>query len=171
MRHGRHGLAKEMHRVARRKGPRGVANGQVDALVAQVHHAVVGGHTQVHPRVQLLQAAQTRQQPQAGEADGGTEHHGPLGAFRADLAQDILELLHGAVGTAEQARAFRRERDGPMAPDQQLDAQLRFERVDLTAHGGLCQAQVLRGQGDAHAPSHGDEAPQQVHVRETNEWE
>jgi hypothetical protein len=78
------------------------------------------------------------------------------------LAEDILQLLDGAVGAAEQALALGREGDGAMPAHQQPEAELVFQGLDLPADGRLGQAEVLRGERDAHAAAHRDEAAKQV---------
>jgi len=83
----------------------------------------------------------------------------------AQLADRLLQLLHGAVGATKQPQAFRRERDRPVAAHQQLDAELLFQGVDLPADGRLRQAKILRGHRDAHAAAHRDETTYQVQRR------
>jgi len=46
---------------------------------------------------------------------------------------------------------------------------MRFERMNLPAHGRLRDAQILGGERDAHPAADGDEAAYQIERRKANE--
>ncbi|MCY1527227.1 hypothetical protein D9M68_622880 [compost metagenome] len=119
--------------------------------------------------MRLLQAAQPRQQPQAGHADAGGDCDRPLALDAAYLGDHVLQLLQRAVGAAEQPFALGGEGDAAMLAHEQRHLQLLFQRVDLPADRRLRQAQVVRGLGDAHAPADGDEALEQVERKQPDE--
>ena len=50
----------------------------------------------------------------------------------------------------------------PIVVLDEATAHLLFQRLDLPAHRRLGEEQILRGEGDAHAPPHGDEAAQKL---------
>lgn len=59
--------------------------------------------------------------------------------------------------------------DLPVAALQQRDAEMRLERVDLAADRRLRDAQVLRGERDAHAAADRDETADEIERRKTDE--
>jgi hypothetical protein len=88
-----------------------------------------------------------------------TGRAGPAGLERAE---GVLQLLHRAVGHQKQPLALGGEVDRAVGPLEQLDPQGRLQPVDLPAHRRLGEEQILRGEGDAHAPPHGDKAAQEL---------
>ena len=80
----------------------------------------------------------------------------------AQLLGQVAELGQPDIGHAEQPGAFRREGHAAKAAHQQRHAQVRLQRPNLAADGGLGHMQVLGGQRDAHAPPHGHEASDQI---------
>lgn len=70
------------------------------------------------------------------------------------------------VGQAEQPRAFRCERDRAEAAFEQRHAQVRFQGAYLPADRRLCQVQVGRRGGDAHAPAYRHETAHEIQGRQ-----
>lgn len=136
----------------------------------QVHRAVVGGHAHFDVRVGSQEGAEPLDQPQSGQAGGRGERHQPAPGRAFHRVNHVLQLGQRAIGSAEQALALRRERDRTIAAHQQFDPERVFQRLHLPAHRRLGQAQVARGERDAHAPANGDEAAHQVEGREAYEW-
>lgn len=148
----------------------GRADAEVDAFGAQIEYLVVRGDAQVDPGQPRLQSPEPRQQPQRGDADAGGDRHGLTLARGGERRDGVLQTVQRGIGDAEQSLAFRRERDLPVAALQQRDAEMPFERMDLTADRRLRDAQVLRGERDAHAAADGDETADEIERRETDEW-
>jgi len=57
----------------------------------------------------------------------------------------------------------------PVLAQQQRAAQVLLQGLDLAADGGLGQAQILGGEGDAETPTDGDKALEQVQGRQPGE--
>src|SRR5690606_18652406 len=115
------------------------------------------------------QAAEARQQPQPGHADAGGDRHRTTAIGAAKLAGDVLQLLDRAVGAAEEALAFGREADAAMLAPEELDAEMRLQRMDLAADRRLGEAEIVGGERDAHAPADGDEPLEQVEREQADE--
>jgi len=162
-------LVEQMQRAGRRALARTVADPEVDAFRAQIEYLVVRGDAQVDVGQPRLQAPEARQQPQRGDADARGNRHGLPLARGGERRDGVLQAEQRGVRRAEQPLAFRRERDPAIAALQQRDAEMRFERMHLAADRRLRDAQVLRGECDAHAAADGDEAAHEVQRRETDE--
>lgn len=169
MRDRRHGLPKQPDCTGRRIARWAIPDGKFNAFVLQVDEAVVGGHAHVDVGVLLLEASEARQQPQAGDADAGGDRDRPPFGRHANGADGVLQLLHGAVGAAEQAFALGRERNRAVPAYQQLHTQRLFQCRHLPAHRRLRQAQIIGRERDAHAPAYRHEAAQQVQGGQSNQ--
>ena len=55
-------------------------------------------------------------------------------------------------------------------PRTSSGTQVRLQRPNLAADGGLGHMQVLGGQRDAHAPPHGHEASDQIKRGQFGQW-
>ncbi|MNM72879.1 hypothetical protein D3C81_845840 [compost metagenome] len=163
------GFIEQADGVCRGVGLAAIADGEVDAVRTQVADLVARGEPYVELRMGALQAAQARQQPQPGHADAGRHGHRLAAIAPAQFAGHVLELLHGAVGAAEQPLALGREGHAAMLAHEQAHLQMVFQRADLPADGGLRQAQVVGGLGDAHAPANGHEALEQIEREQPGE--
>jgi hypothetical protein len=169
MRHGDQHFTEQACRPFRRQRVRAEAQRQVHAVALQVHHAVGGGDAHVDLGRAALEGAEPRQQPQGRHADGGRDRDARPLAGRAQGADHGAELFQHGIGGAEQVPAFRREFDAAVGTDEQAAAERRLQRLDLAADRGLHDAQVLRGERDAHAAADRDEGAQQVERRQVDQ--
>lgn len=162
-------LVEQAQRAGRRAVARTIADAEVDAFGAQIEYLVVRGDAQVDRGQARLQPPEPRQQPQRGDADAGGDRDGLAFARGGERRDGVLQAVQRRIRDAEQSLAFRRERDLPVAALQQRDAEMRLERVDLAADRRLRDAQVLRGERDAHAAADRDETADEIERRKTDE--
>lgn len=80
-----------------------------------------------------VQPTHARQQPQHDEARGGGDGDGPQATGHAQFADDVLQLLDGAVRAAEQPFPFRREGNAAVTARQQPHAEELLQCVHLPA--------------------------------------
>ena len=125
-----------------------MANGEIDVLAREVHVVQRGRHAQVDARMLLGKAAQAVDEPLGGKvrrrADGkragGLALEQPLGADGnaiEGVAQD-REVLAPGLGDDETL---------PLAIEE-LDPELRLQRLDLMAHRPLGDEQLLGRPGE-----------------------
>src|SRR5690606_18193446 len=156
-------------RIRRRGGVPAVANREIDAVRPQVAYEVVCRQADVQRRMRSLQAAESRQQPETRHADACGHRDRSRAVRLSDLADHVLQLLYGAVGAAKKPLALRGEAHAAVLSHEEPDAEMRLQRMDLAAHRGLGEAEIVGGEGDAHPSADGDEAFEQVQREEANE--
>ena len=84
-----------------------------------------------------------------------------LGAF-LHLLQRLGDPLKGGNDRREQHLPLRTEQHPPVLPQEERHAKLRFQRLDLVAHGGLRDVQLAGGVGEAQMASDRLKALEQV---------
>lgn len=147
----------------------------------QMLHVVGGGNDgQVHQSpVQLVQHVIAAAVPQlvthqwvflpesgdpAGRQVGGPAlHHaeadgpGELAAQRGQVPPGLFRKVHHLNGPLQQQGARFRQRQPPLTPDEQLNAQLFLQSLDLVAERRLAHLQLFRGSGKVELLRHGNE--------------
>jgi hypothetical protein len=146
-------------------GARQVTHRDVDALALQVEHAVVGGDAHIDLGAGAAELAQARDQPQRAERHGGGQRDPlPVGA-RREAVDRVLDLAQRGVHRSIQAVAFVGEDEAAALAHEQPHPQTLFQRLDLAAHRGLREVQLVGGAGEIQVPRGRLEALQQVQRR------
>ncbi len=126
-----------------------MADRQVDVLAREIHVMQRGAHPQIDVGMRFREAAQAMHEPFGGEVGGCADGQRPgVLALQQPLgaAGDAVECVaHDA-----QVRAPSFGDDEALAlPIEELEAKLRFERLDLVADRALRHAQLLGGAREA----------------------
>ena len=134
------------------------AHGAVIAFGRQVHHAITQIERDADFRVQVVEAQHQRRHMAAAKAGrcrdaqlaAGAHAAGADGGFHVgDIGQDALAFF-------QKGAAFGREADAARGAHQQLDAQVRFQRVHAATDHGRGHAFSLGGGRQAASLGDGD---------------
>ena len=128
-----------------------MANGEVDIFAREVDALVARGHAEVDLRMALGEPAEPTDEPFCREIrrDADREHTGALPLRQALGAErDLVERVadHGEI------LAARLGDDEPLAlAIEELEPELRLERLYLLAHGARRHEQLFGGSREAFA--------------------
>jgi len=110
-------------------------------------------------------AGEARYQPERSERSRGGHRKWPAPATRLEPAGGRAHGGHYLRGGGIELLAGVGQREGAMAAVKQGDAELVFQLLDLPAHRGLGEEQLLARLGERQVPGGGLEALQQVQAR------
>ena len=158
--------AAELLRDQRGVFQRADADADVDALLEQVHGAVVQQHAAAHARVALQEAHDGRRHVHVAEQHRRRDREmaGGLGRVERERAVGGVGGGQHLARAVQVAAALLGQRDAARGAMEQAHAQVRFEGGQRTHHRRQRAAQRLRGPGqaavvgDLHEGLHGFEA-------------
>ena len=128
----------------------------------EIHRIARGVEAQVDAGIEVLEAADARQQPalQEGRQQGDLQR--PLGAVLFQVLHRGFELVQPAAHAGQQLLAFGGELDTPPGALEQLHLQVVLEGFDLLAHGRRRHVQGFGGIRKRQPRRHGFENSKRI---------
>jgi hypothetical protein len=134
-----------------RRRARAIANAHIERLEIEVDEAFAGGDPDVGVGVFFEKSTEARHEPARGErrndADGDEGALARLWAAQA--RRHFAQSMEDAMQLGRPSLPFRGEHETARGAAKKLGTEIRFERLDLVADGGLRHAELGAGPGEA----------------------
>ena len=148
--------------------PRAVTNTHVEGLEIEVDHVTARGKAKVDVGVLFEETSEPRHEPSGRERgdDADGDERALAMQRRAQLGVGFAQPMKNAMELGGPGLPLRRQEKAPRGAAKERDTELTFQRFDLMANGGLRDAELGRGAGEAQMARGGLEREQRVERRQ-----